>query len=136
MRANRSIPDSPVMPVLGYGDVLQASAWLGRAFGFRERLRIGTHRVQLLASGGAVVVTDASPPADTPTFSVMLRVTGIDAHCDRARVAGATILQPPTTYPYGERQYSAADYAGYVWTFTESVMDVDPADWGGELMVR
>jgi uncharacterized glyoxalase superfamily protein PhnB len=37
-------------------------------------------------------------------------------------------------YPYGERQYSAVDVGGHHWTFSESIADVDPADWGGELV--
>jgi uncharacterized glyoxalase superfamily protein PhnB len=40
---------------------------------------------------------------------------------------------PPVDYPYGERQYSAVDPGGHVWTFSESIADVDPASWGGEL---
>lgn len=38
--SNRSMPDSAVIPVLHYPEVPQAVAWLGRAFGFSERLRI------------------------------------------------------------------------------------------------
>jgi hypothetical protein len=34
MRANRSMPASPVIPVLGYDDVAAAVDWLCRAFGF------------------------------------------------------------------------------------------------------
>lgn len=43
------------------------------------------------------------------------------------------ILRPPTDYPYGERQYTAADPAGHVWTFSQTLADVDPASWGGTL---
>ena len=38
---------------------------------------------------------------------------------------------PPTDFPYGERQYTAIDYSGRAWTFSESIADVDPRDWGG-----
>jgi hypothetical protein len=31
------------------------------------------------------------------------------------------------------RQYLAADLAGHRWTFSETLADVDPASWGGEL---
>lgn len=50
---NRSMPASGVIPVLTYPDVVAASTWLCAAFGFRERLVIGTHRVQLDAGLGA-----------------------------------------------------------------------------------
>lgn len=56
MLANRSIPDSVVMPELAYEDVLEAARWLCDAFGFQERLRIADHRVQLSFGRGAVIV--------------------------------------------------------------------------------
>jgi hypothetical protein len=37
------------------------------------------------------------------------------------------ILRPAQDYAYGERQYSAN-----VWTFTQSIADVRPEEWGGE----
>jgi uncharacterized glyoxalase superfamily protein PhnB len=63
--------------------------------------------------------------------SVMVRVEDVDSHCRRAREHGARITQEPCTYPYGERQYNAVDFAGYAWTFTQSVADVPPEEWGG-----
>lgn len=49
------------------------------------------------------------------------------------RVHGARILSPPTDFPYGERQYNAEATGGHRWTFSQSIADVDPATWGGEL---
>ena len=46
--SNRSVPSADVIPVLAYPDVPVAAEWLCRAFGFRERLRIGDHRAQLV----------------------------------------------------------------------------------------
>ena len=134
MLSNRSMPVSGVIPVLTYPDVLTAAKWLCEAFGFRERLVIGTHRVQLHAGRGAVVVA-AGAVADTSHvgMSVMIRVVDLSAHFTRAKAYGATIISEPTDYPYGERQYSARDLAGYVWTFSESIADVDPTEWGGVL---
>ena len=51
------MPEAAVIPVLGYPDVLEASGWLCDVFGFRVRLRIADHRVQLVHGDGAVVVT-------------------------------------------------------------------------------
>ncbi len=62
--------------------------------------------------------------------SITVRVEDIDAHCKRARDHGARITEGPVTHPYGERQYNAVDFAGYSWTFSESVADVHPQDWG------
>ncbi len=63
----------------------------------------------------------------------MIRVEDVSAHFARAKSHGATIISEPTDYPYGERQYSAQDLAGYVWTFSQTIADVDPASWGGVL---
>lgn len=84
---------------------------------------------------GAVVVRELRDgEADAPLgvgHSVMIRVADADAHCKRARDHGARITQEPTTYPFGERQYNAEDFAGHSWTFSQSVADVNPSDWGG-----
>ena len=35
----------------------------------------------------------------------------------------------PTTHPYGERQYSARDFHGHRWDFTETIADIAPEEW-------
>jgi uncharacterized glyoxalase superfamily protein PhnB len=142
VRSNRSIPAAPVVPVLIYPDVRAAVAWLEDAFGFRERLRIGEdHRSQIeVGNGGAVIVGDVRhdyvpPDAGRMTHAVMVRVDDAHAHCERARARGARIMMEPTDFEYGERQYAAEDLAGHRWTFSQTLADVDPADWGGELAV-
>jgi uncharacterized glyoxalase superfamily protein PhnB len=137
MLKNRSIQESTVIPVLAYPDVHEAAAWLAAAFGFRVRLRIGDHRVQMTVPGGGGVTLRERRPGDegaTPGRgqSVTVRVDDADAHCRRAREHGARITQEPATHPYGERQYNAEDPAGYAWTFSQTVADADPAEWGGE----
>jgi uncharacterized glyoxalase superfamily protein PhnB len=138
MRHNRSMPRSLVIPVLGYPDLNAAIDWLSAAFGFRLRLRIADHRAQLLLpeSEDAIVITSqaAGAPDGTERDSVMVRVTDIDRHYERSKAAGAAVSGPPVDYPYGERQYSARDLGGHVWTFSQSIADVDPASWGGTLI--
>ncbi len=134
MKSNRSIPAAQIIPELGYPDVPAAADWLCKAFGFQVRLRIGGHRIQLVLGNGAVVVRNGAPAADSgASHSTMVRVNDIDAHYARAIAAGAVASGAPTTYPYGERQYGARDFAGHAWVFTESVADVHPKEWGGEL---
>lgn len=138
MSVNRSMPASTVIPVLLYDDVPAAVAWLSDAFGFVERLRIGDHRAQLTFGGGAVVVARrarAGAP-DAADHSVMVRVGDANAHCARASAAGARVVQPPTSFSYGERQYTAIDPGGHAWTFSQSVADVHPETWGGVLQER
>lgn len=134
---NRSMPGNLLIPVLSYPDVSAAVLWLSRAFGFRERLRVGDHRSQLELSGAGLIVRHGLQPASLRgrgTHAVMVRVVGVKSHFGTAVDAGAAIASPLTTYPYGERQYAAMDPWGHVWTFSETVADSDPAKWGGTLL--
>jgi uncharacterized glyoxalase superfamily protein PhnB len=135
MLSNRSIPRATVIPVIAYPDVNEAAAWLCDAFGFSVRLRIGSHRVQLNVGDGAVIVREMRPNEVNTSLgmghSVMIRVEDADTHCKRAEDHGARITQEPVTYPYGERQYNAVDFAGRSWTFSQTVADVHPDEWGG-----
>ncbi len=65
------------------------------------------------------------------THSVMVRVEDAQGHCERARQHGARIVMEPTDFEYGERQYTAEDHAGHRWTFSETLRDVVPEEWGG-----
>ena len=135
MLSNRSIQRATVIPVLAYPDVNLAADWLCAAFGFSVRLRIGNHRVQLNVGDGAVTLRELRENEVGATLgtghSVTIRVDHADAHCQRAREHGARITQDPVTQMYGERQYNAEDFAGHSWTFSQSVADVDPKEWGG-----
>ncbi len=138
-RSNRSIPDATFIPVRSYPDVDAAVSWLRDVLGARERLRIGGHRVQLTVGNGAVVVAawDAAVSPATggrPPAVLMVRVPDVNAAYDRALALGATGLTPPADHPDGERQASVRDPAGHAWTLTETMADVDPASWGGELV--
>jgi uncharacterized glyoxalase superfamily protein PhnB len=107
--------------------VREAVEWLSNAFGLEERLQIGDHRAQLVFENGAVIAIQG----DAPGSMLLVRVADADAHHAQAADAGAKILSEPTDYPYGERQYSAVDLGGHRWTFSQSIADVDPAQWGG-----
>jgi uncharacterized glyoxalase superfamily protein PhnB len=134
MIPNRSAPPGTVVPWLTYPDVDRAIAWLSGAFGFEERLRTpaepnGTiHHAQLKVGAGAVVLT-AGREAH-PGVTLFIPVDDVDAHYECARQFGARILSVPRTCEFGERQYSVEDLAGYRWTFSQSVADVNPEDWG------
>jgi uncharacterized glyoxalase superfamily protein PhnB len=130
---NRTMPPSAtVLPVLVYPDVRPAVDWLCEAFGFVERWEAKGHRAQLLVGeGGAVVVVDGDADGGCGAHSVMVRVANVDSHHARALEWNAKILTPPADYPYGERQYTAEDFAGHRWTFSQSIADLLPEDWGG-----
>ena len=137
---NRSMPDFAVLPVLNYRDVRAAVTWLCRAFGAHERLRMGEHRAQLLIGEGAFIVAAfhgmGTASQDAPRQTMLVRIDDVDAHMKHAVDFGARILARPTDFPYGERQYTAEDAGGHVWTFSQTIADVDPATWGGTLMTK
>lgn len=134
----RAIPahHSRVMPYLHYHDPNAALDFLTRAFGFTVRF---AHR----GEGGRVLhaqlgVGDTSfmlGPAQQdfrsaaasalPALhaSVWCYVDDADAHCERARAAGATILREPTDQPHGVREYDALDQEGQEWYFCQPLDD-------------
>jgi uncharacterized glyoxalase superfamily protein PhnB len=137
MKHNRSIPPVTVIPVLVYPDVRAAVDWLTAAFGFAERTRIGdSHRAQLsIGADGAMIVADVAghrqpPQADVVTHEIKVRVEDVASHFERARAAGAAVLEPPTDRVYGERECTVADLAGHRWQFSETLSDVAPEDYG------
>lgn len=92
---NRSAPPATVTPVLVYPDVRAAVAWLGTAFGFEERVRVGeAHRAQLrVGEDGAVIVADVrgnqvAPTPGSVTHVIKVRVPDVNAAFSRAREAG------------------------------------------------
>lgn len=137
MRDNRSMPANSIIPVLSYPDVRQAVEWLCRVFGFTERLRIAEHRSQLEFGDGTVIITGSSAGAEGAeglTHSMMVRVANVDSHFAHVQDSGAVVVSTPASFPFGERQYTVRDIAGHVWTFSETVENVEPRKWGGELL--
>jgi uncharacterized glyoxalase superfamily protein PhnB len=127
-----------VTPVLIYPDVIAAVAWLARAFGFQERVRVGdAHRAQLAVGADAAMIVaevggqKVAPAAESVTHIIKVRVADVDAGFARARDAGARVISEPTTYEYGERSCELEDLAGHGWELTQTVRDVQPEEWGG-----
>ena len=130
---NRSAPPCAVIPVVAYADVAAGVAWLEAAFGFRVRLRIGNHRAQMWFGSACLIVGEAGKDNQWATrSSVMLRVPDVDVMCARAIDQGARLLHAPQTHMYGERQATLEDFAGHIWTLTQTIENVDPTAWGGE----
>ena len=138
MRHNRSIPPPTLIPVLTYPDVREAVTWLTASFGFAERVRIGEdHRAQMSVGDAAVIIADTdegrrAPDPAVKTCSITVRVTDVQAHRDQVAEHGGTILMEPTSFSFGERQCSVLDPWGHHWTFSQTITDVAPEDWGGE----
>jgi uncharacterized glyoxalase superfamily protein PhnB len=91
---------------------------------------IGNHRIQMRAGEGCFTIAEGEAIPNT-AFRVQVRIEDAVGHCKRARAEGATIVSEPKDHVYGERQYSAEDFYGHRWDFTESLRNVDPGLWGG-----
>jgi uncharacterized glyoxalase superfamily protein PhnB len=121
-----------------YKDPFAALDWLEKAFGFTRVLvvtdkdgRLG-HSEMRLDDGYVMIGSEwaehvASPVSvggkNTQCVHVQLR-DGIDAHCARARAAGAVIVREPADQFYGDRVYAATDPEGHVWSFGQTVREV------------
>jgi uncharacterized glyoxalase superfamily protein PhnB len=135
---------------LFYRDAGAAIEWLGRAFGFEPRLVVegddgAIVHSELAFGDGLVMVSSASrrpwyrSPRDIAggnTQSLFLYVEDVDAHCARARAAGATIATEPKVSDYGEeywrdRSYEAIDCEGHHWWFSQRLAGATKPRSGG-----
>jgi uncharacterized glyoxalase superfamily protein PhnB len=121
-----------------YKDPRAALDWLERAFGFERSMVVSDKDGKLVHSemrfGDAFLIIDsewadhaASPlsVSGKNTQAVYLRLTqGLDERCEKARRAGAEIIQEPEDQVYGDRTYRARDLEGHVWTFSQTVRHV------------
>jgi uncharacterized glyoxalase superfamily protein PhnB len=137
-----STEDQTVFPMISYEDGNAALDWLVKAFGFREQARTSDPTGRLLHGeldvGGGVVML-ASPTKDyegpkrhrescerarkwssVPGIidGVLVVVDDLDAHFERAKAFGATILTEIQDGPPG-RRYRAEDLEGHRWFFLE-----------------
>jgi uncharacterized glyoxalase superfamily protein PhnB len=131
MSVNRSMPPGVIIPEIPYTNITEAADWLCGAFGFKKRLQIGNHRIQLTFGDGSMVAIEGN--GSDGYCAVMVHVEDLDDHYQRAIAAGARVINPPADYLFGERQYTAEDIGGHRWIFSQTMADVDPASWGGTL---
>jgi len=132
-------PSRPVfISSIIYRDNRSAIAWLQRAFGFEvhEVLTDGKDNIvhaEMSFGDGVIMIGNefvdwAKSPAsiggkNTQRLHVQVE-RDIDAHYERARAAGATIVMAPQDQFYGVRTYVAVDPDGHHWTFGQPVRQV------------
>jgi uncharacterized glyoxalase superfamily protein PhnB len=75
-------------------------------------VRSGNRRFWWHESAGALT---SPTQAGLRTGGIVLHVADVDAHYERVRAAGATILRPPTNEDYGQREYGVRDPEGHDW---------------------
>jgi uncharacterized glyoxalase superfamily protein PhnB len=126
-----------------YKNPKAALRWLETAFGFEPIMVMLTpndevaHSEMRFGDGVVMVASEWSPlhksPAsidglNTQTVHVQMN-EDVDAHCERARKAGAKIVREPETQFYGDRTYRAEDPEGHVWSFGQKITEMTPEEW-------
>lgn len=129
-----------------YDDAAKAIDWLCDAFGFELRLKVEgeggrivhselTYGDGLIMVGSTGVKSEghAPIPCASPrsldganTQALCVYIDDADAHCERARAAGAVIHTEPEVHDYGDeywadRGYQAEDLEGHLWWFQQRV---------------
>jgi uncharacterized glyoxalase superfamily protein PhnB len=131
-------PQAKLTSALTYREPRAALAWLERAFGFELAMLIEDADGQVahaeMRHGDSLIMIGSEWSADhksprstggknTQTVHIEI-VTEADAHCERARAAGAEILMEPQNQFYGARTYRCRDLEGHMWTVAQFVEDV------------
>jgi uncharacterized glyoxalase superfamily protein PhnB len=125
-----------------YDDPGAALEWLAKSFGFETRLSVpgsdgAIMHAEMQVADSVIMLT---PTADSEiwkspkslggsiTQSLYVYVDDVDAHCARARSAGAVIVSDLEDMFWGDRTYVVEDLEGHRWAFAEHTRDVAPED--------
>lgn len=124
---------SIAIPCLRYRDAPAAIDWLCEVFGFECQMVVpgsggAIAHAQLTLDGGMIMLGSVSGEGEygrllaqpdeiggRETQTVYLQVQDADRVCERARDAGALILQEPADTEFGSRGFLYRDREGHVW---------------------
>ncbi|MTE17776.1 VOC family protein [Streptomyces sp. TRM43335] len=139
------IPDRyryAVIPHIMVDDAAAAIAFYQRAFGAREDFRVdapggGILHAEITVGRSTLMLGDVSvDEAEAASFvaptslgggtpvTLHVFVSDVDSLAERARDAGAEILQPPKDMFHGDRTVILKDPFGHMWVFLTHVEDV------------
>jgi uncharacterized glyoxalase superfamily protein PhnB len=146
---SRAMAESVVIPAVFYRAPLAALHWLEKAFGFETSLLVtdddgNVGHAEMSFRGAAIGIGGewSSPELLGPAamksplslggagtqFIRIHLIDGLDAHCERARAAGARVTQEPEDQFYGARSYRALDPEGHVWNFDQTIATLSIAE--------
>jgi uncharacterized glyoxalase superfamily protein PhnB len=104
--------------------------WLQNAFGFTLRARYGegdeVHHAELALGSSIIMIGQVrddkfgsmvGEPGGSGGKSIYIAVRDADAAFEKARAAGAVILEGPVDREYGSREFICRDPEGNVWCF-------------------
>ena len=125
-----------IVPAMRYRDAKRALEWLSRAFGFEKHavyenpdgtvmhaeMKLGDAFIMFgqvadTPFGKYMIQPDEAGGRNTISPYVVLPDAQMQGHYERARAAGAEIVDPFTKKDYGGSGYSARDCDGFVWSF-------------------
>ena len=129
-----------IFPILRYTDARAAIRWLCEAFGFREifsvpetgqfvrhaQLSLGTSLIMLGSCRDDEAGVKSPRTLGAVTQAVYVYVPDVDAHFDRARLAGVEVTSPPKDTGFS-REYHVRDLEGHIWTFGTYLPNADAA---------
>lgn len=115
---------SNIYPSFRYRDARAAIDWLEQAFGFKRKVVYdepnGSIAHAELAYGEGIVMLGSERPDDEYRRAgqgwAYVAVDDLDAHYERAKAAGAVIVNERRDQDYGSF-YSAHDLEGNLWSF-------------------
>ena len=123
-----------IVPYLAYEDASGALTFLEKAFGFVERLRIPMPdgrigHAEVVLEENLLMLASTYPelgfasPRDLGAVhsQVFCYVDDVDAHYERAREAGAIVMDAPLDNDHGDRSYRAMDPEGHRWMFATAI---------------
>lgn len=133
-----------IIPMLAYEDGIAALEWLVKAFGFTERKEMRMiddngrlSHGELELDNNMIMLATPTPDYESPARhrqhceqarkwsqvpwiinGLLVYVSDVDAHYDRAKNAGAVILSPPED-GFPGRRYRCEDLEGQRWMFMQ-----------------
>jgi uncharacterized glyoxalase superfamily protein PhnB len=133
-----------ISSALFYQDAARAIDWIRNAFGFEIRIKVDGEggkiaHAELVFGDGLIMIGSVDPgrpgaetrrsPRDIGggnTQGLLVYVDDADAHCERARLAGARIVSEPKTVDHGEGYWAdriceIEDIEGHRWWFAHRV---------------
>lgn len=123
-----------IVPYLSYVDAKVAVTFLTEAFGLEVvssyegqdgRLLHG----ELRHGNGVVMIGSVDESSSKGSPGIYLVVDDVDAHFERAKGKGATIVYPPEDTEFGTRRYRARDPEGHEWSFGSYQPKTETESW-------
>ncbi|RUL78359.1 glyoxalase [Dyella choica] len=123
---------STIIPYLRYRDAHAAIDWLCKAFGFEKHAVYENEHgrvmhAQLVYGGGMLMLCDVSPGGFSvhmaqpdeiqgrETQCACIHASDCKAHYERAKAAGADIVEEYAEKEYGGAGYACRDPQGHLW---------------------